>query len=956
MKKLSIILGLALVMLTAGCSKDATNDVVINDRVTVLNMNIENDADSRTSLGEDGYAVLWSAGDCVAVNGVSATIADEYAGKSAAVFAVSGVVKAPYNVLYPASALNAYGTITVSEVQPYAANSFAQGAAVMVGYSATTTVQVKNLYGLVKLTIKKEGAELIKSITIHSNNFEAMTGVFSVDYAKATITPMSGMDFVKVVAPEGIAYDAEGKVVIYVAVPAGKYTNGFTVKVATDAGTMSKTVGKSSIITVERNKIYTLPALTYSSNEAGAIEITDATTLQAFLTAVNKGNYSAYKAGNGEVQLGADIDMKGVVTITPAASFDGVFNGRGYKLKNWTSNGTALFTQTVAGSVVKNIVIDASCSMDVSKAAAGYKAFVVAENFGTVSGCSNYAKMKFAPTADLTAQYMIGSIVGKSGNQTTALVTNCYNEGNLTVTIPSMTGASYYFGGVVGNTSGKAGSISMSYCINKGAVTVTIDGSNGLKNTYIGGVSGSCNHGGIINNCVNEGNVDLTIANVSERSYIHIGGVMSYTACDVNDCKNYGDVHLHATGYKDEKNPTLTRPAIGGIAGYLNGDVTGCENHGHVLLQGTNGAWFGKTEVNPNTAGIGKMTRPVIGGVCGSLGYPSGTYIITNEDTKKTDTIVINVKPRTIKNCQNYGMVELENPASMVYVPIGGVVGFPTGIVSNCTNHGYIHVINGGRQTYLGGVVGCVLAPSNTFENCINYGEIYFEKSNVEALEQTTIRSYIGGVMGGYNTTGQDNSVTGCDNHGYVHSDAKAVTIVGGVFGSLHGTITNCINRGPVTMLNATYTEKTNTETGKVEIYASELGGIVGYTNCPKANTVLMDGCESYGKITNNSDANNDTGALIAAIGGAKTIQNCIVDCEIESSADTNVGLVIGSTRVAAVAVTIGAEGLPITIKNTTTINGEAVTAADIEAEGGRLVGTLRDAEASIVVSSVVLE
>ncbi len=944
MKKLSIILGLALVMLTAGCSKDATNDVVINDRVTVLDMNIENDADSRTSLGEDGYAVLWSAGDCVAVNGVSATIADEYAGKSAAAFAVSGVA-APYNVLYPASALNEDGTITVSEVQPYAANSFAQGAAVMVGYSETTTVQVKNLYGLVKLTITKEGTELIKSITIHSNNLKAMTGVFSVDYAHATITPMSGMDFVKVVAPEGIAYDAEGKVVIYVAVPAGTYTKGFTVKVATDAGTMSKTVGTSAGITVARSKIYTLPAIKYSSNEAGAIEITDATTLQAFLTAVKAGDYSKYRAGNGEVQLGADIDMKGV-TITPAASFDGVFNGRGYKLKNWTSDGTALFTQTVAGSVVKNIVIDASCSMDVSKAAAGYKAFVVAENFGTVSGCSNYANMKFAPTADLKAQYMIGSIVGKSGNQTTALVTNCYNEGNLTVTIPSMTGASYYFGGVVGNTSGKAGSISMSYCINKGAVTVTIDGSSGLKNTYIGGVSGSCNHGGIINNCVNEGNVDLTIAKVSERSYIHIGGVMSYTACAINYCKNYGDVHLHATGYKDEKNPTLTRPAIGGIAGYLNGDVTGCENHGHVLLQGTNGAWFGKTEVDPNTAGIGKMTRPVIGGVCGSLGYPSGTYIITNEDTKKTDTIVINVKPRTIKNCQNYGKVELENPASMVYVPIGGVVGFPTGTVSNCTNHGYIHVINGGRQTYLGGVVGCVLEPSNTFENCINDGEIYFEKSNVEALDQTTIRSYIGGVMGGYNTTGQDNSVTGCENHGYVHSDAKAVTIVGGVFGSLHDTITNCINRGSVTMNNATG------ESG----FASELGGIVGYTNCKTDIMVLMDGCANYGTLTNNSASGTDTGGLIGAIGGGRYIQNSIVDCTISSATGTNAGFVIGSTRDIKAAVKLGDKDAPITIQNTTTLNGTKVKDADIATpdKGGKLAGILRNS-ATITINNVLI-
>ncbi|MGN0007047.1 MAG: hypothetical protein ACI35T_03005 [Alistipes sp.] len=938
MKKLSIILGSALVMLTAGCSKDATNDVVINDRVTVLNMNIENDADSRTSLGENGYDVLWSAGDCVAVNGVSTTIDEKYAGKSAAAFTVSGVA-APYNVLYPASALNEDGTITVSEVQTYAANSFAQGAAVMVGYSETTQVAVKNLYGLVKLTIQKEGTELIKSITIHSNNLEAMTGVFSVDYANAEITPMSGMDFVKVVASEGIAYDAEGNVVIYVAVPAGTYSNGFTVKVATDAGTMSKTVGKSSGITVKRSKIYTLPAITYSSNEAGAIEITDAATLQAFLTAVNNGDYSAYEAGNGEVQLGADIDMSGVV-ITPAASFDGVFNGRGYKLKNWASDGTALFTQTVAGSVVKNIVIDESCSMDVSKDAAGYKAFIVANNLGTVSGCSNYANMKFAPTADLTAQYMIGAIVGVSGNKIAGpLVTNCYNEGNLTVTIPSMTGASYYFGGVVGDTSGKSGSISMSYCINKGDVTVTIDGSNGLKNTYIGGVSGACNHGGIINNCVNEGNVDLTIAKVSAEAYINIGGIMSYTACAVNDCKNYGDVHLHATGYKNSTNPTLTRPAIGGIAGYLNGNVTGCENRGHVLLQGINDAQFYKgDDISGITdaAGVGKMTRPVIGGVCGSLGYP--TFINPKDNT---DTLVFAAK-RTISNCHNYGKVELEHPAGKVYMPIGGVVGLPTGTISNCTNHGYIHVISNGRQPYLGGVIGCVIEPENTFENCINYGEVYLEQCN-----QTTRRSYIGGVFGTYTDTAMDNIAIGCENHGYVHSDATGLTIEGGLFGAHNGTITNCKNHGPVTMNNATYIDNGT-------IYASEIGGIVGYHNASVGVTIV--GCENYGTITNTSASGTDTGGIVAAIGGSKTVKGCIVNCQIISAEGTNAGLVLGSNRTStSKKITLGATGEPITIKKTTTLNGTAVTAADIKA-GGKLVGIVRGTTTTVTITNVVLE
>ena len=935
MKKLSIILGLALVMLTAGCSKDATNDVVINDRVTVLDMNIENDADSRTSLGENGYDVLWSAGDCVAVNGVSTTIADEYAGKSAAAFAVSGVA-APYNVLYPASALNEDGTITVSEVQPYAVNSFAQGAAVMVGYSETTTVQVKNLYGLVKLTITKEGTELIKSITIHSNNLEAMTGVFSVDYVNATITPMSGMDFVKVVAPEGIAYDAEGKVVIYVAVPAGTYTKGFTVKVATDAGTMSKTVGKLSGITVERNKIYTLPALTYSSNEAGAIEITDATTLQAFLTAVNAGDYSAYKAGNGEVQLGADIDMQGV-TITPAALFDGVFNGRGYKLKKWTSDGSGLFTETAAGSVVKNIVIDASCSMDVSKAAPGNKGFIVTYNLGTVSGCSNYADVVFAPTEDLSVQYMIGTLVGMSGSKSAALVTNCYNEGNFTITIPSMTGGSYYFGGIVADTSGVAGSPSLSNCINKGDVTVEIDGVNGWNNVYLGGVSGACNTAGIVENCINEGKVDFYIDKAYKGAYPNVGGITGYTPCVINDCKNYGDVSIRTNTYKKDDAPQITRPAIGGITGYANGNITRCENHGHILLKGTKDVKFSAT-TSYNSGGVGKMGRPVIGGICGNLGYAAGSY--TASGTTKNFAASV----RTISDCHNYGTVELENPSGNAFLPIGGIVGLPNGTVKNCINEksGIVKVTMGGSQTYLGGVYGCTYTNNNTIENCTNYGTVWFVDSNVDALGATKTRSYTGGVSGGYNTGTVNNTATGCVNEGTVMSDATMAMIMGGVLAGHHGTITNCINRGPVTMNNATG------DSG----YASELGGIVGYTNASAA--VLMEGCENYGPLTNNSASGTDTGGLIGAIGGAKTIQNCIVKCAITATSGANVGLVMGSTRAAEVAVKLGDTDAPITIKNTTTLNGTAVTADDIK-EGGKLAGILRGT-ASIVVTNVVLE
>ena len=200
--------------------------------------------------------------------------------------------------------------------------------------------------------------------------------------------------------------------------------------------------------------------------------------------------------------------------------------------------------------------------------------------------------------------------------------------------------------------------------------------------------------------------------------------------------------------------------------------------------------------------------------------------------------------------------------------------------------------------------------------------------------------------MGGYNTTGQDNSVTGCENHGYVHSDAKAVTIVGGVFGSLHGTITNCINRGSVTMNNATG------ESG----FASELGGIVGYTNCKTDITVLMDGCANYGTLTNNSASGTDTGGLIGAIGGGRYIQNSIVDCTISSATGTNAGFVIGSTRDIKAAVKLGDKDAPITIQNTTTLNGTKVKDADIATpdKGGKLAGILRNS-ATITINNVLI-
>ena len=933
MKKISMILGSALMMLTVGCTTDTTKEVVNNDNKVIIGLSVD---ETRTSLGDKTgteYPVLWSAGDKVAVNGVaSEPLAAEYAGKTAAQFAVTGVA-APFDVIYPADVLMADGkTIGISEVQEYVAGSFAQGSAVMVGHSDTPNGVIKNLYGFVKVPILKGDEKTIKSVTLHSNNLEAMSGVFAVDYVNAALEPLSGMDFVKVTAAEGIPF-VEDKAEVVIAVPAGTYAKGFSVKiVATDGTYLEMTAYTANGVTIAASTLLLMPDVQFYPNETVS-EITDAAQLQAFLDAASAGDYTNFKNENGEVVLGSDIDMTGV-TLKSATQFDGVFNGQGYALKNWKSDGTALFAQVNAGAVVKNIMIDESCEMNVSATNAGNKGFIANYNLGTISGCANDAPIVLNVETG-TAQYMIGAIVGLSGSASEALVTNCVNNGDMTITFGSMTASSYYFGGIVGDTSGADNVVCMSNCINNGDITVNIDGADGWKNVYLGGVAGANNNKGVVSECINNGKVDFYLDKAYKGAYPNVGGITGYSAAHFTGCKNTGDVSIRTNTYKAADAPQITRPAIGGIAGYANGDVTGCSNYGHILLQGTADVRFSGT--TSTGGGVGSMGHPVIGGVCGSVGYPK--------------EIATSQRNRTISDCHNYGLVELVNPSGSTWLPIGGVVGFPTGTIENCTNEksGVVKVSMGGAQTYCGGVYGAtVYATKNTITNCHNYGKVWFADSTVATTEsfKNTTRSYVGGVSGGYGSSSSSNTATNCTNEGEIIAEATQTMIVAGVLAAHNGTITDCVNKGNITVKNAF----------ALEAGVSEVGGIVGYVNGDLTN------CSSYGTISNNSDAGTDTGAIIGAQGGqGRTVKGGAIDCTIVAP-ESNVGIILGSTRSGLVTVdkvdvpivfTLGAADAPIVISTKTTINGVAVTAADA-ADANKLAGILR--AGSLAITNVVVE
>ena len=873
MKKISMILGSALMMLTVGCTTDTTKEVVNNDNKVIIGLSVDA---TRTSLGDKNgteYPVLWSAGDKVAVNGVvSEPLAAEYAGKTAAQFAVTGVA-APFDVIYPAGVLMADGTVGISEIQEYVPGSFAQGSAVMVGHSDTPNGVIKNLYGFVKIPILKGDEKTVKSVTLHSNNLEAMTGTFAVDYVNAALEPLSGMDFVKVTAADGIPF-VNDKAEVVIAVLAGTYAKGFSVKiVSTDGKALTKKAYEANGVTIAASTLLAMPDVEFFPNE-NVSEITDAAQLQAFLDAASAGDYTNFKNENGEVILGSDIDMTGV-TLTSATQFDGVFNGQGYALKNWKSDGVALFAAN--NGTIKNVVLDESCELTLPKITANTNfGFLVSSNTGIVSGCANNADVNFELTENLTVQYKFGTLVGYSVQP--GVILNCVNNGNIDFKFSAITKSSDYFGGIVGNTSASdADFVVISNNINNGNIKIVVSGAS--KNVYAGGVAGACNTKGTINNCINNGTVYYEHTAGGSGAYANIGGITGYTPCTVNYCKNTGDITFKTEG-------NVTRPAVAGIAGYLNGNVTGCENYGNILSQGNK---FAKASA-PDNDGVKGSQWPIVAGITGCCGSAAlGTV-------------------KHIVDCYNYGDVTMINPNGSCVCGCAGVVAYASGNVINCHNEGNI-TGTGGTQIYVAGVAGIQYIGGDKMENCSNKGNITLNAGKETA---TNSYSYIGGIIGSYNNY-ENSTATNCINEGKITSNWHKVVWVGGIAGCCRGTSSNCVNKGDVELNNA----GTSVESKK-----SCIAGFCGFAGGSSVN------CENYGKVINNS-----TNQFVSASGYLGVAGNTeqshiggIVKCEIVSP-NAPAAILLGGQQGNAKTLTIGSADAPIIVMNGTTLNGEAVTA-----------------------------
>lgn len=864
-----MFVGLALVMLATSCSTDTT-DVNLNGAKVTLGVSLDQ---TRTYMGElnnGQYPVLWSEGDCLLVNNKVVAVPAEYVGKATVQVAVDAAEA--YNVAYPADLV--YGNeLTISEVQKYAEGSFAVGSGVMVGYShSADAVGLRNLYGYLKFTVT--GAANVDAVTVVAAGGEAISGTYAINYKEATIAPKAGKDIIRVtevVAKDGVA-------TVVVAVPAGEYSKGFEVKVKDNAnGVMVKSL-KAAGTVVEAGTVYAMPEVAYAAT-ATETEITTVADLKAFIAAANAGDYSAYVSADGEVKLGADLDLTGE-TLEPITTFNGIFNGQGYALKNWTSS-KGLFV--LNSGTVKNIVIDESCKLTLPViTAAAMIGFVVDQNTGLVSGCVNNADITLNHEADLALQYKVGAIVGYSSGA--GKVSNCINNGDITMTFPAITAGSDYLGGVVGNTSmDDASSVAVENCINNGDLTFTVQGAS--KNVYLGGISGACNSRGVINNCINNGAVVYNFIAGGSGAYPNVGGIVGYTACTINDCKNYGDVTFYSEG-------DLTRPAVAGIAGYVSKNVKGCDNYGNISAKGNK---FAKAN-SATAAGAGGEQWPAFAGCFGCVG-----------------TVASN-GTADISDCNNYGKVLVVNPNGSCRFAAAGVVGEPCGNVKNCHNYGDVDV-TGGSQVYLGGVAGYhYLATDKVMENCSNEGDVilregtYFYGGGGDL--SGAAYQYVGGLVGSYNKY-TNFKATNCVNKGEVKSVCRLPVLIGGLVGCIRGTFENCENYGDVINENGYGTK------------LSATAGIAGFGGGSSLN------CANYGNVT----MTNATGlyAATALLGVVGNTEQSHVGTTLKCAVSSNLGiaLLVAGQSNNGKTVTLGAAEAPITLSDVS-LNGVAVTADNL--------------------------
>lgn len=441
-------------------------------------------------------------------------------------------------------------------------------------------------------------------------------------------------------------------------------------------------------------KYFILSAVVLFAMPLGALagSIGSAKDFAAFVKACNEGgNIYNWAGADSVVVLSADIDLAKEKKLPQIAAFAGKFDGKGHKICNWKAQG-GIFKDLLKGAVVKNLVIDASCSMKaVCKGEEFFAGFIADQSSGTIQDCTNYGSISYKCNYTSNNSW-VGGIVGLNRY----VVYRCANHGEISAYSISaerkgeLTG---YFGGVAG-----------------------------------GSKHGKCLSGACIARCTNSGNVKVSTDYPVEA----VGGIAGTGgAASIKYCVNKGAVS--AQGIRPEEIGNIENTTrIGGIAGFTKGDVTCSDNFGKVSSSG-----FG-------TCSIGGIVGMPHTELCVLDCVNRGSVSASNEDACHVGGVVgVIGRPVHVRRCKNYGSVRFEGISQRSRSTAAGIVGQiycprtskAGAYVRNCANFGDIYASAGGNS-FDSGSSNCihaagVVAYMDTREgykaflkDCSNHGKV----------------------------------------------------------------------------------------------------------------------------------------------------------------------------------------------------------------------------------------
>lgn len=572
---------------------------------------IETKTQMTPGTAEGNYKVVWQAGDAVQINGntsTSVSISQSNAGSASFMFE-GAEFSAPYYAVYPAAAASAFAegayTISLPSVQTYAgSDKFAPEAALMLGYAETPgTVTFKHAMSYIRLALTGNGAP-VKSVTLESNNQEALAGNFTATCTEGVWT---------LAKAEGSIYSvtldcgSEGAAIgdkMVIAVPAGTYAEGLSI-VIKNTNSQYQVKKATNPFTAEAGGIYDM---TFEFVSQG-------TVVEGDIYTVSDWNAFAKKVAEGETFEGKTITLRNNLSVDTRfdyanGTFEGTLDGNGKKM---TANGNKwpLFATVGTKGVVKNLTMDGKFTECANYGEAG-NATIAKINLGLIESCINYSDTEIT---NYKQSIVFGSIVGQNGGT----LKGCKSYGDIQITVTmavNATDAGFYGGGLaaIGHTT-------------------TGSASGGVINT-----DANCVPGTFID-CENYGNIEAyTAKNGDAETHAPIksgfGGICGLVYLDnvkFTNCHNYGNITRKDNGAKTSKYFS----AVGGILGrsaatnapantYGAVDANASANGYNTIISGCTNSGTIKnycrhsTGVETNDSGARKdATGGIVGMICG---------------------------------------------------------------------------------------------------------------------------------------------------------------------------------------------------------------------------------------------------------------------------------------------------------------------------------------------------